>query len=45
MTANDPALMTTAYERACDSYQAFDDFRTKLLGLLPLLRGPVCSCY
>ena len=39
MTANDPALMTTAYERVCDSYQAFDDFRTKLLGLLPTATG------
>jgi len=39
MIANDPALMTTAYERVCDSYQAFDDFRTKLLGLLPTATG------
>jgi YVTN family beta-propeller protein len=39
MTANDPALMTTAYERVCDSCQAFDDFRTKLLGLLPTATG------
>jgi hypothetical protein len=31
--------MTTAYERVCDSYQAVDDFRSKLLGLLPIATG------
>jgi hypothetical protein len=27
------------YERVCDSYHAVDDFRTKLLGLLPVATG------
>jgi hypothetical protein len=27
------------YQRVCDSYQAVDDFRTKLLGLLPVATG------
>jgi hypothetical protein len=29
----------TLYQRVCDSYQAVDDFRTKLLGLLPVATG------
>src|SRR5690348_5426892 len=28
-----------AYARVCDSYHAIDDFRTKLLGLLPVATG------
>jgi len=27
------------YQQICDSYRAIDDFRTKLLGLLPLVSG------
>jgi hypothetical protein len=30
---------STAYEQACVSYHAIDDFRTKLLGLLPVATG------
>ena len=28
-----------AYERVCESYHAIDDFRMKLLGLLPVATG------
>jgi hypothetical protein len=30
---------TAAYERVCESYHAVDDFRTKLLGFLPVATG------
>jgi hypothetical protein len=31
--------LRTVYQELCDSYRAIDDFRTKLLGLLPLATG------
>jgi hypothetical protein len=33
------ANLRTAYEELCTSYRAIDDFRTKLLGFLPLVTG------
>jgi hypothetical protein len=33
------ALRQVLYERVCDSYHAVDDFRMKLLGLLPVATG------
>jgi len=31
--------LRTAYQEVCTSYRAIDDFRAKLLGLLPLVSG------
>jgi hypothetical protein len=31
--------LLTAYTELCTSYRAIDDFRTKLLGFLPLATG------
>ncbi len=31
--------LKVAYEQVCNSYRAIDDFRAKLLGLLPLVSG------
>jgi hypothetical protein len=31
--------LRTVYEQLCNSYRAIDDFRTKLLGFLPLVTG------
>jgi hypothetical protein len=37
---NDPSgSRKAAYERVCESYHAVDDFRTKLLGFLPVATG------
>lgn len=35
---DDPKLRAT-YDQLCESYRAIDDFRTKLLGFLPLVTG------
>ena len=37
--ANEPEQLLTAYTELCNSYHAIDDFRTKLLGFLPLVTG------
>src|SRR5690349_3479813 len=37
--ANEPKQLLTAYTELCNSYHAIDDFRTKLLGFLPLVTG------
>jgi hypothetical protein len=34
-----PANLRTVYTELCNSYRAIDDFRTKLLGFLPLVTG------
>jgi hypothetical protein len=34
-----PENLLTAYRELCTSYRAIDDFRTKLLGFLPLATG------
>ena len=34
-----PENLMTAYRELCSSYRAIDDFRTKLLGFLPLATG------
>jgi len=34
-----PENLRTVYKELCSSYRAIDDFRTKLLGLLPLVTG------
>lgn len=34
-----PDNLRAVYQQLCDSYRAIDDFRTKLLGLLPLATG------
>ena len=34
-----PANLRTIYTELCNSYRAIDDFRTKLLGFLPLVTG------
>jgi hypothetical protein len=34
-----PENLLTAYRELCNSYRAIDDFRTKLLGFLPLATG------
>ena len=34
-----PENLRTAYKELCNSYRAIDDFRTKLLGFLPLATG------
>ena len=39
MTAPDNDHREAAYNRVCESYHAIDDFRTKLLGLLPVATG------
>src|SRR4051794_21326708 len=36
---NDSQDLRTAYTELCSSYRAIDDFRTKLLGFLPLVTG------
>jgi hypothetical protein len=35
----DTASLKIAYEQLCNSYRAIDDFRSKLLGFLPLVTG------
>src|SRR5438552_9751159 len=35
----DDNRMMTAYQELCNSYRAIDEFRTKLLGFLPLATG------
>jgi hypothetical protein len=39
MASDGEPLKQLLYERVCDSYQAVDDFRMKLLGLLPVATG------
>src|SRR5262245_61266376 len=39
MSAEEQDGHKAAYERVCESYQAIDDFRMKLLGLLPVATG------
>jgi len=34
-----PENLRTVYRELCSSYRAIDDFRTKLLGFLPLVTG------
>jgi hypothetical protein len=36
---NQPDYLPDAYNELCSSYHAIDDFRTKLLGFLPLVTG------
>jgi hypothetical protein len=36
---NEPNYLLPAYNELCNSYHAIDDFRTKLLGFLPLVTG------
>ncbi len=36
---NRPNHLPTAYNELCSSYHSIDDFRTKLLGFLPLVTG------
>jgi hypothetical protein len=38
-TKPDPQHKVAAYQRVCESYHAVDDFRMKLLGLLPVATG------
>jgi len=38
---NDAENIMTVYRELCASYRAIDDFRTKLLGLLPLATGGI----
>jgi (4S)-4-hydroxy-5-phosphonooxypentane-2,3-dione isomerase len=35
----DSTFLLPAYQESCNSYHAIDDFRTKLLGFLPLVTG------
>jgi len=39
MPTEDQGNLQTAYAHVCESYQAVDDFRMKLLGLLPVATG------
>ena len=39
MTADEQQSLRSAYDQLCQSYRAIDDFRAKLLGLLPLITG------
>jgi len=39
MSPEQQASHEAAYGRVCESYQAIDDFRMKLLGLLPVATG------
>jgi hypothetical protein len=39
MTADEQQSLRSAYDQLCQSYRAIDDFRAKLLGLLPLVTG------
>jgi hypothetical protein len=39
MTAEEQQSVRSAYDQLCQSYRAIDDFRAKLLGLLPLVTG------
>jgi hypothetical protein len=39
MSVNPPASVQELYGRVCESYHAVDDFRMKLLGLLPVATG------
>jgi hypothetical protein len=39
MASHDDDLRSAFYERVCESYHAIDDFRMKLLGLLPVATG------
>ncbi|MGK5170330.1 hypothetical protein [Geodermatophilus sp. CPCC 205761] len=39
MTPEQQEGSEAAYDRVCESYQAIDDFRMKLLGLLPIATG------
>src|SRR3954470_18236646 len=39
MLPEQQASHEAAYGRVCESYQAIDDFRMKLLGLLPVATG------
>jgi hypothetical protein len=39
MSSNAENHQEAAYERVCESYHAVDDFRMKLLGLLPIATG------
>jgi hypothetical protein len=36
---DDGTILRGAYDQLCMSYRAIDDFRTKLLGFLPLVTG------
>jgi hypothetical protein len=39
MSVNPPASVPELYGRVCESYHAVDDFRMKLLGLMPVATG------
>jgi hypothetical protein len=39
MSSDEDTLREALYERVCESYHAVDDFRMKLLGLLPIATG------
>lgn len=39
MSDEKSANITAVYQQLCESYRAIDDFRTKLLGFLPLATG------
>ena len=39
MTADEQQSLRSAYDQLCQSYRAIDDFRAKLLALLPLVTG------
>ena len=39
MTSPDDDHAAEVYDRVCESYLAIDDFRMKLLGLLPVATG------
>ena len=39
LSTDDKPLTRSAYDQLCQSYRAIDDFRTKLLGFLPLVTG------
>jgi len=39
MPSTEDDKLKTAYEQLCDTYHKIDDFRTKLLGFLPLVSG------
>ena len=40
MQADHDPRAANVYQQVCENYRAIDDFRTKLLGLLPLRPGP-----